>query len=206
MSAISLSVVVKVTGTFFSGRNVCRYYLMDICRFGERCSYLHSKEFLLQKGWWSTAEGIDKAKKIYEVQQKFKRAYIDYEKDKRSSNPETGPAPRQKRPRRKKKTARGARPGLSGPSFEVTAAAGDRFIQPEPRPTNSHDHTKYSDLSPEDDESDGGDEYEYGMFGFTSSEVEELLCHGIKPWGDINEARVSLVDWKIQRICSSFLP
>ncbi|KAF8553339.1 TPR-like protein [Imleria badia] len=32
------------------GRNVCRYYL-------------HSKEYLLQQGWWSTTEGIEKEKR-----------------------------------------------------------------------------------------------------------------------------------------------
>ncbi|KAF8553338.1 hypothetical protein OG21DRAFT_1254691 [Imleria badia] len=172
------------------GRNVCRYYLMGVCRFGERCSYLHSKEFLLQKGWWSTVEGIDKAKKIYEVQQKFKRAAIDY---KRSSNPEIGRAPKQKRSRGKKKSAHPARPDSRRPPFEITAAAaGDQFIQAgsgqSSRPTNSIGRTTYTfnhALGPEDDESD--DEYEYGMFGFTSSEVEELLCHGIKPWGDYQE-------------------
>ena len=31
----------------------------------------------------------------------------------------------------------------------------------------------------EDSDSDDG-----GMFGFSSSDVEELLCQGIKPWDD----------------------
>lgn len=173
---------------------------MDLCKFGERCSYLHSKEFLLQKGWWSTAEGIRKAKGIYEFQQKLKQAAIDYEKKNKSSlEPETGPAPNKKRSRGKKKTAYRAHPDSGRSRSEVAAAAGGgRSIQAESgqssRPTNSNGQTKYpvgSYASPEAYDSDDGNE-ENGMFGFTSSEVEELLCHGISPWGDIDEARVSL--------------
>jgi len=32
-------------------------------------------------------------------------------------------------------------------------------------------------------DSDSGDS-DIGMFGFSSSDVEELLCQGIKPWDD----------------------
>ena len=41
-------------------------------------------------------------------------------------------------------------------------------------------------LEDSDDDSDGG-----GMFGFSGSDVEELLCQGIKPWDP--EARAALM-------------
>ncbi|KAH0835024.1 hypothetical protein J3R83DRAFT_10760 [Lanmaoa asiatica] len=169
------------------GRNVCRYYLMDLCKFGERCSYSHSKEYLLKKGWWSTAEGVNKAKNLYKVQQMFKKAAIDYEKQSKTPQiPETGPAPKKKCPKRKKKRDHCTDSGSerSGPRSEVVAAAGgDRSIQAvsgqSSRKTNlSGRYTVNSHPSPE--EYDGVEEY--GIFGFTNSEVEELLCRGVKPW------------------------
>jgi len=33
-------------------------------------------------------------------------------------------------------------------------------------------------------DSDSDDDYGAGMFGFSSSDVEELLCQGIKPWDE----------------------
>ena len=175
-----------VTETFRSGRNVCRYYLMGVCKFGETCNYSHSKEFLLQNGWWSTAKELDTAKKIYEVQQKFKQAAIDYEKNNKSSS---NSGPKKKRSKGKKKSAH--------PQSKVNVVAGGNWsVRTEPgqpsRSTTSNLWPKYAHLSPDDDESDDQDE-EYGIFGFTNSEVEELVCHGIKPWGDYVEARVSLL-------------
>ena len=33
-------------------------------------------------------------------------------------------------------------------------------------------------------DSDDSDDYGGGMFGFSSSDVDELMCQGIKPWDD----------------------
>lgn len=172
---------------------------MGLCRFGERCSYSHSKEFLLQKGWWSTVDGIDKAKNFYNFQQKLKKAAIDYEKeDKPSLDPDAGPAQRKKRSSEKTERAHRARRSDIGRSrSEVAAGAGgDRSIHAESgqssQPKDSNGQKKYavdSHSTLEDYGSDDGNE-EHGAFGFTNDEVEELLCHGIKPWD--NEAQVSL--------------
>lgn len=169
----------------FSGRNVCRYYLIGVCKFGEKCAYSHSKEFLLQKSWWSTAEGIDKMKKIYVVQQKFKQAFIDYEKkNKTSSNSEPGLAPKKKRTRGKNKRVDHARSNIGRLQADATAAGRARSESGQSsHPSNSNvqtKHTVYSYSSPEEDDSEYGDEER--MLGFTDSELEELLCHGIKPW------------------------
>ncbi|KIJ13194.1 hypothetical protein PAXINDRAFT_177052 [Paxillus involutus ATCC 200175] len=48
------------------GKNVCSYFLMGLCKFGDnRCSYSHSREYLPEKGWWTTAEGLTSARKLY---------------------------------------------------------------------------------------------------------------------------------------------
>jgi hypothetical protein len=39
---------------------------MGLCKFGDnRCSYSHSREYLPEKGWWTTAEGLTSARKLY---------------------------------------------------------------------------------------------------------------------------------------------
>ncbi|KAF8643577.1 hypothetical protein AX16_008965 [Volvariella volvacea WC 439] len=38
------------------GRNVCLYHILNICKYGDRCSYSHSFEHLPEDGWWKNRE------------------------------------------------------------------------------------------------------------------------------------------------------
>ena len=56
-----------------SGRNVCIYFLLDQCKFGEaKCIYSH-KEALPSVGWWTSEEQIAKVKSVLEVTEKKTR-------------------------------------------------------------------------------------------------------------------------------------
>lgn len=38
------------------GRNVCIYWLLDECRFGDaKCQYAHDRTYLPERGWWTDA-------------------------------------------------------------------------------------------------------------------------------------------------------
>ena len=61
----------------YSGRNVCLYYLMGSCKFGNvKCTYSHSKDFLGKDGWWATEEGRqtrrDEVKNAREVEKELR--------------------------------------------------------------------------------------------------------------------------------------
>jgi uncharacterized Fe-S cluster protein YjdI len=54
-----------------SGRNVCTYFLIDTCKFGEaKCVYSHSRQFLPKRGWWTDPEKTAKVKGIVELAEK----------------------------------------------------------------------------------------------------------------------------------------
>ncbi|OBZ73333.1 Serine/threonine-protein phosphatase T [Grifola frondosa] len=36
-----------------AGRNVCAHWLIDACRFGDRCVYAHDRTYLPRDGWWN---------------------------------------------------------------------------------------------------------------------------------------------------------
>ena len=176
--------VVIVTGCVFRGRNVCRYYLFGVCKFGERCSYLHSKEYLSQQGWWSTAEGIDQERGHYNKTSK-------------------------KRQPKKNRDIR-ARPGLWGSDAGVTDAKNFSLRAPSASTIgqssqgagmkNKRNPTFYSYSSSGEYDSDGDDDM--AMCGFTGSQVAELVCHGVKPWDD--DAWVHLTRPAVRHACLRF--
>lgn len=171
---------------------MCRYYLMDMCKFGERCSYLHSKEYLLQKGWWSTTEGVDAEKKRYNFMRMCNKAVADYNNLTKTSG--GGQASKKKLPKGKKKRDHRSREGLGGlePGFAAARNQSTQLQSPSgiARSSQKMDtmgkkkSTVYSSSYPSWEGYDSDRDEENGMFGFTSSQVDELICHGVKPWDD----------------------
>ncbi|KAG8216628.1 hypothetical protein J3R82DRAFT_6823 [Butyriboletus roseoflavus] len=189
------------------GRNVCRYYLIGVCKFGERCSYLHSEEYLLQRGWWSTAEGIDNEKKRYNLIRMCNKAITDYNNVTKVSG--TGQTSKKKQTKGKKKRDHHSRSGFEGsePSFasarnqsnQLQTASNIGQSSQKMNTKSKKKPTVYSYPSWEGYDSDEGS----GMFGFTSNEVDELLCQGVKPWDD--DARVRSTRPVIQHVWLHFL-
>ncbi|KAF8137160.1 hypothetical protein EV363DRAFT_1316886 [Boletus edulis] len=163
------------------GRNVCRYYLIGVCKFGERCSYLHSKEYLLQQGWWSTAEGVDKERKRYEVVRMLNKATANYNNQTKASR--TGQTAKKKQLKGKKKGEH-SRSGLGVSGSGVPRVSPSEIGESSQRMSTKSKKKPivYSDSRWGGYDLDGDDDN--GMFGFTGSEVEELLCQGVKPWDD----------------------
>ncbi|TFK23386.1 hypothetical protein FA15DRAFT_670569 [Coprinopsis marcescibilis] len=53
------------------GHNVCIYFLLETCKFGEtKCVYSHTKDYLPSRGWWSDPEKTQKIKGIIELTEK----------------------------------------------------------------------------------------------------------------------------------------
>jgi len=157
------------------GRNVCRYYLMGVCKFDERCSYLHSKEYLSQQGWWSTAQGIDKERR----------------RNNQARAAGTGQTSKQKVKRNRDIRAR---PSLWGSDAGVAGVENHSLRAPSASTIGQSSQgvgmkgkgnpIVYSYSSSEGYDSDGDDENGMAMCGFTGSQVAELVCHGVKPWDD----------------------
>ena len=68
-SSFSLSVSFGPRLTVLRGRNVCIYYLLSACKFGDtKCIYAHSKEDLPKtRGWWNDEKQIEKVKGVLEL-------------------------------------------------------------------------------------------------------------------------------------------
>jgi hypothetical protein len=126
---------------FKSGRNVCIYYLLDMCKFGDvKCIYSHSKQYLDEDGWWNDESEVEMrgfmvrtALEVNKEQREFEEILWQIRRGKRSNY------------RRKREGFRG---GKRSKGKKRSA------------PINTWQHP------------------------FTDSEVEELLCQGVKPWDD----------------------
>ncbi|KAG6860442.1 hypothetical protein C0995_011082 [Termitomyces sp. Mi166 len=56
----------------YSGKNVCLYYLLSSCKFGDtKCIYSHSKDALpTANGWWNDPVQIKRVKEVLELAEK----------------------------------------------------------------------------------------------------------------------------------------
>ena len=184
-------------GVCSSGRNVCRYYLIGACKFGDRCSYLHSKEYLLQQGWWSTIEGIEGEKRRYDMIQMCNKAIGDYKNQMKPSK--GGQTSKKKTPKGKKKGGYPSPSGLGGSRSGVSPSEIGQSSQ-KIGTKNKKKPTAYSYSRWEGYDSDGDDEG--GMCRFTGSQVEELMSQGVKPWDD--DAWVRCTRFGVHHTCLRF--
>ncbi|KAI9065683.1 TPR-like protein [Trametes sanguinea] len=48
------------------GRNVCVYWLLGTCRYGdERCIYAHDRTYLPKEGWWTNTRRVDRMRRRF---------------------------------------------------------------------------------------------------------------------------------------------
>ncbi|KAJ7183751.1 hypothetical protein C8R46DRAFT_1344472 [Mycena filopes] len=56
------------------GKNVCLYWLVGLCKFGERkCIYKHGREALPEGGWWGSEEGVGAMRERVEREREGRR-------------------------------------------------------------------------------------------------------------------------------------
>lgn len=57
-----------------SGKNVCLFYLIGSCRFGDaKCNYSHTKDYLPEHGFWSDREELRKVQTAFSEIERQKR-------------------------------------------------------------------------------------------------------------------------------------
>jgi hypothetical protein len=173
---ISGRVGVLSKGNIDSGKNVCIYYLLGNCKFGDvRCIYSHSKRYL-DDGWWNHEEDVEMARVIMMVAAEEEREGGERTIDKIISLLQRGGFAKCGRDIR---VIVGNGKGKEGKEKRNRYAGRGRF----------HGYVDSIPLEHED-EGEGEDEERMMNFGFTQSDVEELMCQGVMPWDD--DARVSV--------------
>ncbi|KAJ3758825.1 hypothetical protein EV360DRAFT_43092 [Lentinula raphanica] len=154
------------------GRNVCLHFLINRCKFGSGCWYAHEKLYLPSNGWWNE-ENLGGWQELYDF---VKGSMPDGVFDRIGS-------------------------AMNGTADTWRIRKNLDLLMDDWIDAGGSD--QYSDDYDEDDDDDdlyalgtslgrGGSrrQYEEEMeerernLGFTDSEVEELLCQGVKPWDD----------------------
>ncbi|KAH7908974.1 TPR-like protein [Hygrophoropsis aurantiaca] len=151
------------------GKNVCIYYLMGICKFGDvKCVYSHTESYLEPKdGWWTTKEGRETAMEVFALQktqekmsEAFMTAYIwNMHSDILSA--------------RNRHKGNGKQSGKSKSKSKSRSKTKPKKGNKKKSPSN---HTYYNNHVKRSSE-------DY-MYGFSESDVEELLSQGVKPWDE----------------------
>lgn len=140
----------------FSGRNVCVFYLLDICKFStEKCVYAHDKTYLAPSPRrWDDPSWIESTRAVAEFWGAHRCAEKLEELMVMLKPPITHEAylPRVR---------------LERSRLTTEALIGELW---------GHDES--------DSWSEEEDEERAMNCGFTNAEVEELLCQGVKPWDD----------------------
>ncbi|KII94310.1 hypothetical protein PLICRDRAFT_171967 [Plicaturopsis crispa FD-325 SS-3] len=143
------------------GKNVCLYYLLGECKFGaEKCNYSHDKRFLPNLNFWNDKAKVAQERDGILVEKEMYKEVVPPKRAGSSSSSSSRPS----RGARGRGNGRGrARGGGRG---------GGRG-----RATRGKHRSAWDD---------NDDELEERMMnhGFSNSEVEELLCQGVKPWDD----------------------
>ncbi|KAE9410907.1 hypothetical protein BT96DRAFT_983585 [Gymnopus androsaceus JB14] len=144
------------------GRNVCLHFLIDRCKFDDRCWYAHDKTYLPSNGWWHD-ESLGEYQDLYD---QLKMDIDDGVLDRLG----------------------GAMNGTAMP-WAINAYL-KKLVE---------ERLEFGDENSDDDDygtfrgsgkAGGSRQFEREMderaqnFGFTSDEVNELLCQGVKPWDD----------------------
>ncbi|KAF8876346.1 hypothetical protein BD779DRAFT_167670 [Infundibulicybe gibba] len=165
------------------GQNVCLYYLLGSCKFGDaKCIYSHNKDCLPKRGWWADVEQTAKVKAVLELAEQQAREQRALESLLYKLNSQT------RKPR--SKSGKGQRsdrhPAKGNPQPPASTT-----VKP-PAAAESMSHFKSNDRKGRkkylDYDSTGSydDLLEQRMMngGFTDYELNDLLCQGVKPWDD----------------------
>lgn len=153
------------TPTMNRGKNVCIFYLVGNCKFGdEKCNYSHSRDALPPSGWWNNPKGIENIAQELKLKGKtgvLRKEIVNQRKsywrvaDKERNNPD----PPQKSKPGKSSSSKGKKSGKKNKAKSKKKPLGGNFFE----------------LS--DDESEG-----MGCYGFSHDDVMELMAQGVKPW------------------------
>lgn len=145
----------------YSGKNVCIYYLLGKCKFGDiKCIYSHSKDCLPKQGWWNDEEQTAKVKAVIEAaeqQAKEQRALVNLMSKLESKS--------------RKRNGAGTK--------------GRRHANPTDSTTGgSSKGGKKRGGSARRYQSEQEMDERMANNGFTDYELNDLLSQGVKPWDD----------------------
>ncbi|CDO77835.1 hypothetical protein BN946_scf184714.g10 [Trametes cinnabarina] len=144
------------------GRNVCIYWLLGDCRFGdERCVYAHDRTYLPERGWWNDKE-----------------RYPDIRKE--------GSATLGNNRRRSRAALKRLVETLKPDDWRLDMwADGGYAKEVHLKHLYGDDWYEDEDAWVDEDESLEREIEERMMYaGHTRADFEELLCQGIKPWDE----------------------
>lgn len=173
------------------GKNVCIFYLVGNCKFGdEKCNYSHSRAALPPSGWWNDQKDVKQIAQELRLKGKtgvFRREIVNQRKsywrvaDKERNNPE----PLQRSNPGESSSSKGKKSGKRGRGKKKGKAGNKK------KPFGGDFFGKaFFELS--DDESDG-----MGCCGFSHEDVMELMSQGVKPWDSDAEVRCLPSHWNL---------
>jgi hypothetical protein len=186
-----VEVAVETDEARYSGRNVCLFYLLDLCKFSaSQCVYAHDKKHLPAGPWdepdWKSKyrtmlapTGVQRSAELLEqlapmvkpTQQLRPESFLPHEMER--SVLVAGicyvSSIEREREREYMHARRGMLRGRKG------RGKGKGKLR-------SRWQLAWEDMDSYDDEDIMEQRYQNG--GFTDAEVQELLCQGVKPWDD----------------------
>ncbi|KAF9457703.1 hypothetical protein BDZ94DRAFT_1326058 [Collybia nuda] len=169
------------------GKNVCIYYLLSTCKFGEhKCVYAHTKIFLSStRGWWNDEAQIAKVKGVLEMAEKKVREQraldsliwkLETSKARkaRAANKASGKAQKSAALNREEVREKGATPstGKIEPLKPTTEGGGETL------------KTNCRSSGPESVDADKENEQRVSNSGFTDYELNDPASQEVKPWED----------------------
>jgi hypothetical protein len=175
-----------------SGKNVCLYYLLGICKFGDlRSIYLHSKANLDPNGWWNDEKEVFMRRGLLEGvkrEAKERRAVESLIWSLQNGSKRTA------RFGNRSGSKQGASGGGKGKGKQMQRKTpGNGLLKGQNRDPRGSGTTKGKGNAERGSESflyelrwlrEAEQEQRMMNGGFTDDEIMELACQGVKPWDD----------------------
>ncbi|KDQ59515.1 hypothetical protein JAAARDRAFT_56530 [Jaapia argillacea MUCL 33604] len=191
------------------GKNVCLYYLFGTCKFGDsKCIYSHTKTYLPPGGWWESKEkttthriarqlivdtdrdlraldgnvGLSRYGAQARLMERVMLAGKAEELDRREKG--SGLKFMSEKLGLEERTKGAGRGSGSGARGSGGRGRGKGKGKGKGRGKHREDRPPKWVLEELDRRAEERAEERAMNYGFTESEVEELLCQGVKPWDD----------------------
>lgn len=174
------------------GRNVCALWILGLCQFRDaKCYYAHDKTYLPQYGWWSNQSRVQGLKEraqllvTYGVLSSFETRELigGTLGERRNWRLDAWALQSYWKGDIGASTPRGQGPSMGGKRVYTDAIRRNGQLESGYRiADDDEEQDSFDDTVEASDEDEWEERAE--NFGFTRSEVSELISQGVKPWDD----------------------
>ncbi|KAG5648800.1 hypothetical protein DXG03_000149 [Asterophora parasitica] len=183
------------------GKNVCLYFLLSACKFGDlKCIYSHSRDALPKHGWWNDPVQIKRVKGVLELAEKKAKEQralegLLYRLEGRKGGRGKGQGQRDEAKAKghgrrggdgEKRGGRGKSRGAN--TRESGTHTGEKEKVKEKEAVNDE---KKQDKNPDSTTTNDDAEERAQNGGFIDNELNELAAQGVKPYDDDAHVRLT---------------